>query len=89
MTRAHEAVSTVHGGIMRPLREINGVAAGIKAALGHLASGRRSDVLQVTQEPARDLQVVRLADLFFLVKFVNCGGHSYAGFKIRFPTRKT
>jgi len=50
MTRAHEAVSTVHGGIMKPLREIHGVAAGVKAALGHLSSGRRSSVLQVTQD---------------------------------------
>jgi hypothetical protein len=50
VTRAHEAVSSVHGGIMRPLREIHGVAAGIKAVVGHLASGRRSDVLRVTQD---------------------------------------
>jgi len=50
MTRAHEAVSTVHGGIMRPLREIHGVTAGIKAVLGHLATGRRSNVVRIAHD---------------------------------------
>src|SRR5271166_1427213 len=33
LSRAHETVATVHDGIMRPLREVSGVAAGIRAAL--------------------------------------------------------
>ncbi len=33
LSRAHETVAVVHDGIMRPLREVNGIAAGIRAAL--------------------------------------------------------
>ena len=43
---------------------------------------------QPSHQPARDLQVVRLPDLFFLVKFVNRGGHSYVESKIRFPLKQ-
>lgn len=50
MTRAHETVATVHGGIMRPLREINGIAAGIKTAVSHMAKGNRPSVAQVTSD---------------------------------------
>ena len=50
MTRAHETVATVHGGIMRPLREINGIAAGIKTAVVHMAKGNRPSVAQVTSD---------------------------------------
>ena len=50
MSRAHETVAVLHNGIMRPLREINGIAAGIKAAFEHLARGRRPSVAQVTSD---------------------------------------
>ncbi len=50
MSRAHETVATVHNGIMRPLREINGIAAGIKTALSHFAGGDRPSVAQVTSD---------------------------------------
>jgi hypothetical protein len=51
MTRAHDTVALVHGGVMRPLREIHGVAAGLRATLLHLASGGRStSVAQATQD---------------------------------------
>jgi flagellar biosynthesis protein FliQ len=40
MHRAHETVAMVHSGIMKPLREIQGVTAGIRAALNYLARGR-------------------------------------------------
>ena len=40
MTRAQETVAAVHGGIMVPLREIQGVTAGVKAALNFLLRGR-------------------------------------------------
>ena len=52
MSRAQDTVALVHGGIMKPLREINGVAAGIRAALEFLArSGRTSpDRLTVDEE---------------------------------------
>ena len=50
MSRAHETVATVHSGIMRPLREINGIAAGIRTAVNHLARGGRPSVAQVTSD---------------------------------------
>ena len=50
LTRAHDAVAAVHGGLMRPLREIHGVAAGVRAAIGFLATGQRPSVAQVTQD---------------------------------------
>lgn len=50
MTRTHETVATVHNGIMRPLREINGVALGIKTAFAHLARGGRPSVAQATSD---------------------------------------
>ncbi len=40
MTRTQETVAVVHNGIMKPLREIQGVSAGIRAALNFLARGR-------------------------------------------------
>jgi ElaB/YqjD/DUF883 family membrane-anchored ribosome-binding protein len=50
MSRAHETVATVHNGIMRPLREIHGIAAGVHAAFSHLARGNRPSVAQVTSD---------------------------------------
>lgn len=50
LSRAHETVATVHNGIMRPLREINGIAAGVKGALAFLARGNRPSVDQVTSD---------------------------------------
>lgn len=50
MSRAHETVATVHSGILRPLREINGIAVGVRAAVGHLARGGRPSVAQATSD---------------------------------------
>ena len=50
MSRAHETVATVHNGIMRPLREINGIAMGFKTALNHMTKGGRPSVAQVTSD---------------------------------------
>ncbi|HMD50020.1 MAG TPA: hypothetical protein VKG79_13015 [Bryobacteraceae bacterium] len=41
LSRAHETVAVLHDGVMRPLREINGLAAGIRAALASMARGNR------------------------------------------------
>ena len=41
LSRAHETIAVVHDGVMRPLREINGLAAGIRAALAALGRGNR------------------------------------------------
>jgi hypothetical protein len=40
MSRAQETVALVHGGIMKPLRQIQGIAAGLQAALNFLLRGR-------------------------------------------------
>lgn len=50
MSRTHETVATVHNGIMRPLREINGIAAGIKTAVNHITRGPRPSVAQVASD---------------------------------------
>jgi ABC-type transporter Mla subunit MlaD len=50
LSRAHETVAVVHEGIMRPLREVNGIAAGVRAALGALARGDRPTVDRATSD---------------------------------------
>lgn len=50
MSRAHETVATVHNSIMKPLREINGIAVGIKTAFAYLARGNRPNVAQATSD---------------------------------------
>jgi dihydroxyacetone kinase-like predicted kinase len=48
LSRAQDTVALVHGGIMKPLREVNGVVAGIRAALRFLARGGRPSPDQLT-----------------------------------------
>src|SRR5579884_3223364 len=48
MNRAQETVAVVHGGIMKPIREITGVAAGIRAAMHYFARGGRPSPDQAT-----------------------------------------
>ena len=50
LSRAHETVAVVHDGIMRPLREVSGIAAGLRAALGSLARGNRPTVDRATSD---------------------------------------
>lgn len=50
MGRVHETVATVHNGVMKPLREISGISAGIRAALGQLIKGGRPSVAQATSD---------------------------------------
>ncbi len=50
MQRAHEAVAVVHNGVMKPLREIQGVAAGIRAGLNYLMRGRHDGPLHATAD---------------------------------------
>jgi hypothetical protein len=50
LSRAHETVAAVHDGIMQPLREVNGIAAGIRAALGAMARGNRPTVDRATSD---------------------------------------
>jgi hypothetical protein len=48
--RVQDTAAAIQNGILRPLREINGVAAGISAALSFLFSGRRVSVEQATHD---------------------------------------
>lgn len=49
--RVQDTVATLHGGVMKPLREIGGVSAGIRAALLHMMkSGKPSSVAQATHD---------------------------------------
>ena len=41
LSRAHETVAELHNGILRPLRELSGVAAGIRAAVQFMGRGNR------------------------------------------------
>jgi len=50
MNRAQQTVALVHSGIMKPLREIQGVSAGVKAALNFLTRGRNSPVHATADE---------------------------------------
>jgi len=50
LTRVNDTVNSVHGSILRPIREITGVAAGVKAAVGHLLKGAPANVAQVTTD---------------------------------------
>lgn len=50
LTRVNDTVNSVHGTIIRPIREITGVAAGVKAAVGHLLKGAPANVAQVTTD---------------------------------------
>lgn len=50
MSRAHETVSVLHNGVMRPLREINGIVIGIKTAFQYLGRGNRPSVAQATSD---------------------------------------
>ena len=48
--KLQETTSLLHKGILRPVREINGLAAGIQAALGFLFRGQRLTVEQATHD---------------------------------------
>lgn len=50
MNRAQETVALVHGGIMKPLREIQGVAAGLRAAMNYLMRGRNASPATATAD---------------------------------------
>ena len=50
MTRVHQSVTAVHNGILRPVREIQAVTAGISAAIQFLLQGGRPSVAQATHD---------------------------------------
>jgi hypothetical protein len=50
MSRVHHSVTTVHNGIIKPMREIQGITAGFRTALQHFLRGQRPSVAQATQD---------------------------------------
>jgi len=50
LSRAQQTISLVHSGVMRPLREIQGVTAGVRAAVAFLSKGGRPNVNHVTHD---------------------------------------
>jgi hypothetical protein len=50
LSRTQQTISLVHTGVMRPLREIQGITAGVKAALAFLAKSGPARVNQITHD---------------------------------------
>jgi hypothetical protein len=50
MTRVHQTVSAVHNGVLKPVREIQGVTAALRTAVQHFLRGGRPSVDQATQD---------------------------------------
>lgn len=48
--RVQDTVAVLHSGIMRPLRQVNGVAVAVRAAFEHLLRGGRPSVAQATHD---------------------------------------
>ena len=50
ISRVHETVAILHDGVLRPLRELNGIVAGLRAGIGYLLGNRRPSVAQATHD---------------------------------------
>ncbi len=50
MTRVQHTVSYVQSGVLRPVREVHGILAGIRTALAHLGRAGRSTVDHATSD---------------------------------------
>jgi hypothetical protein len=50
MTRVQQTVSHVQSGVLRPVREVHGILAGIRTALAHLGRAGRSTVDHATSD---------------------------------------
>ncbi|MBK5291627.1 MAG: hypothetical protein JJE04_08145 [Acidobacteriia bacterium] len=50
ISRVHDTVVTLNNTILRPMRELNGLASGLKAALQFLLRGGRPTVAQATAD---------------------------------------
>lgn len=48
--KVHETVTVLNNGVMKPLRELNGISAGLRAAFTHFMAGRRPNVAQATSD---------------------------------------
>ncbi|MCW5979902.1 MAG: hypothetical protein KIT09_17610 [Bryobacteraceae bacterium] len=50
LSRVHETVVVLNKGVLRPLKELSGLASGVRAALNHLLRGGRPSVAQATTD---------------------------------------
>lgn len=50
MGRVQESVAAVHHGILSPIRQVQGLAAGVRTAIGVFLSGGRPTVAQATHD---------------------------------------
>jgi hypothetical protein len=50
MSRVHHTVIQLNNGVLKPVKEINGVAAGVRAALDTLVRGKRPNPAQATAD---------------------------------------
>ncbi len=50
VSRLHETVSAVQGTVLKPIREVNGIAAGVRAGVMQFLKGNRPSVDKVTQD---------------------------------------
>ena len=50
VTRVQETTAAVQGTILKPVREVNGLISGVRAALSTLARGNRASVDHATQD---------------------------------------
>ncbi len=50
VTRVHETVAALHNGVLKPIKEVNGLAAGVRAGVLHLLKGQRPNVDRATQD---------------------------------------
>lgn len=50
VSRLHETAAMIHNGVLRPVKEISGVAVGIRAFVDALFHGRRLTVEQATHD---------------------------------------
>ncbi len=50
MSRVHDTVSQLNNTVLKPMKEINGVAAGVRAALQHFLRGNKPNITQVTSD---------------------------------------
>jgi len=48
--RVNQTVTAVHNGVLRPVREVQGLAAGLRAAVEHLMKGGRPSVADATHD---------------------------------------
>jgi hypothetical protein len=50
MSRTQKTVAIVQSGVIAPIREVYGLVEGLRAAIGHLAKGRRPTVDHATSD---------------------------------------